>query len=559
MAFVASRLAASGRRARRLGAMLAAMLALWLAAGGAYANSREAALVLDANTGRVLYESNADEPRFPASLTKMMTLYMMFGEIEAGRMTYATRIKISEHAAGQAPSKLDLDPGEEITAINAIKALITKSANDVAAAVAEHIGGTEPQFARMMTARARQIGMMRTTFRNASGLPDPDQVTTARDMITLGLRLYDDHQKHWSLFSTRFFSYEGNTYRNHNTMLGTYEGADGIKTGYIRASGFNIVTSVQRGSKHVMVAVFGGATAASRNQTARNLLDRALLRASPQRTRRAAPMLVAQARPAARPPVARPAAETRPAAVAAAPTVPSPVPPRPVAAERPRPPRPAAVADAGSQPGAQDRAALAMLMEQAVSEPVIEIARVRRVALATPPEPVASAGQSAAPPASDSRAGAFALPRFGATTEPAEAPAAPGRPPSTLDMQARVLATDEPPLPPPVQPAVGVPRGGQVVAASTIPAAPAASSASGGFQLQVGAYGTAGEAERMISATRARSGDLLKRYESAAIPVQKDNRRLFRARFTGFDAASAQSVCNALRQQKIDCFVMRAE
>jgi len=556
MAFVASRLAASGRRARRLGAMLATLLALWLAAGGAAANSREAALVLDANTGRVLYESNADEARFPASLTKMMTLYMLFGEIEAGRMSYATRIKISEHAAGQAPSKLDLDPGEEITAINAIKALITKSANDIAAAVAEHIGGSESQFARMMTERARQIGMTRTTFRNASGLPDPDQVTTARDMITLGLRLYDDHQKHWSLFSTRFFAYEGNTYRNHNTMLGTYEGTDGIKTGYIRASGFNIVTSVQRGGKHVMVAVFGGATAASRNLTARNLLDRALLRASPQRTRRPASMLVAQARPATRPPVARPAAEPRAAAVAAAPAAPAPVPPRPVAAERPRPPRPAVVAEAGSQPGAQDRAALAMLVEQAVSEPVIEIARVRRIALATPAEPAAP---PTPPTSSDNRgAGAFAVPRFAATTDASDPPAAPGRPPSTLDMQARSLATDEPPSPVALPPA-GPPRGGQALVASVSAAAPPAANASRGFHLQVGAYGTAGEAERMLSATRARSGDLLKRYDAAAIPVQKDNRRLFRARFTGFDAAAAQSVCNALRQQKIDCFVMRAE
>jgi D-alanyl-D-alanine carboxypeptidase len=554
MAFVASRLAASGRRARRLGAMLATLLALWLAAGEAAANSREAALVLDANTGRVLYESNADEPRFPASLTKMMTLYMLFGEIEAGRMSYATRIKISEHAAGQAPSKLDLDPGEEITAINAIKALITKSANDIAAAVAEHIGGTESQFARMMTERARQIGMTRTTFRNASGLPDPDQVTTARDMITLGLRLYDDHQKHWSLFSTRFFAYEGNTYRNHNTMLGTYEGTDGIKTGYIRASGFNIVTSVQRGGKHVMVAVFGGASAASRNLTARNLLDRALLRASPQRTRRPAPMLVAQARPVTRPPVVRPAVEPRGPAVAAVPAAPAPVPPRPVAVERPRPPRPAAVVEAGSQPGAQDRAALAMLVEQAVSEPVIEIARVRRVALSTQTE---TAVPQSMPASSDNRgAGAFAVPRFSATTDAIDPPAAPGRPPSTLDMQARSLATDEPP--PAVSPSAP-PRGGQTLVASVSAAAPPVANASGGFHLQVGAYGTAGEAERMLSATRARSGDLLKRYDAAAIPVQKDNRRLFRARFTGFDAAAAQSVCNALRQQKIDCFVMRAE
>jgi len=529
----------------------------------AVAGPRDATMVLDANTGRVLHERDADEPRYPASLTKMMTLYVVFGEIEAGRMSYASKIKISEHAAAQAPSKLDLDPGEEITAINAIKALITKSANDIAVALAEHVSGSEVAFARLMTERAGQIGMNRTFFRNASGLPDTEQVTTARDMITLGLRLHDDFPKHWPLFATRSFPYEGNTFRNHNTLLGTYEGVEGIKTGYTRMSGFNIVTSVRRGGKHVVAAVFGGTTAAARNATARVLLDRAMLQASLVKTRRPAPLLVASAKPAARParvaavepPVAPAPAPGRVEAAAARPVVRAVAPP-PVARAAAAPAAPAAAAPA-PRIDETDRAGIAQLFAEAAHQPSIEVVNVRRVALAPRDGAEASAASTAAEVVETSaipgRAPRFASARLIAQPGGEDAGPAPGRPPSTFEAQVRLFSTDEP------APAAPSPVAFAPQPLAPTPGAGAPPAQAGEYQLQIGAFGTAGEAERMLGATRARTGDLLRPYREAAIPVQKDNRRLYRARFTGFEAAAAQGVCTELRRQKIDCFVMKAE
>jgi D-alanyl-D-alanine carboxypeptidase len=278
-----------------------------LAPAWAQATGRHAVFVIDANSGRVIRESSADEPRYPASLAKLMTLYLVFELIEQGRLSYATRIRFSANAVAAQPSKLDVEEGTEISLIDAIKALITKSCNDVAIAVAEHIAGSEARFAQMMTQKARQLGMKGTVFRNASGLPDPEQVTTARDMITLALRLHDDFPRQYPLFATRTFTYNGETFRNHNTMLFSYEGTEGLKTGYTRASGFNLVASVKRGNKHVMGAVFGGATAALRNSAMRTYLNVALMKASTQRTRRPAAGLVAQAKTPAVAPVAVPA------------------------------------------------------------------------------------------------------------------------------------------------------------------------------------------------------------------------------------------------------------
>ncbi len=282
------------------GAVLAALVSV-VSAQPVLANEKHAALIVDANNGAVLFAEAADDQRYPASLTKMMTLYMAFEAIERGRMTYATRLKVSHEAASAAPTKLDLDPGETIALIDAMKALITKSANDAAIVIAEHLGGTEANFARLMTAKARLIGMSRTTFRNASGLPDPGQVTTARDMIRLALRIQDDFPRHYPLFSIRAFSYDGSNYRNHNNLLFRFQGTDGIKTGYTRASGFNLVSSVRRGGRHVVGAVFGGRTASRRDDAMQLLLARALNKSSPYKTRQPAPVLVASAEPARRP------------------------------------------------------------------------------------------------------------------------------------------------------------------------------------------------------------------------------------------------------------------
>jgi D-alanyl-D-alanine carboxypeptidase len=256
---------------------------------------RRSVLVVDANTGRTLYQSRADELRHPASLTKLMTLYLLFELIEQGRLTLGTKIRFSANAVDAQPSRLEVEEGTEITVADAIKALIVKSANDVAIAVAEHIAGSEQAFAELMNSKAEELGMKHTEFRNASGLPDPEQVTTARDMITLALRLYDRFPRFYPLFASRTFTWGGETFRSHNTLLFRYQGLEGLKTGYIRASGFNLVAAARRGKKHVLVAFFGGKTAALRNAAVRAHLDAGFTKAAEVKTRQP-PVVTAKAK-----------------------------------------------------------------------------------------------------------------------------------------------------------------------------------------------------------------------------------------------------------------------
>ncbi|NJL07531.1 MAG: D-alanyl-D-alanine carboxypeptidase [Methylacidiphilales bacterium] len=221
-----------------------------------------AAIVVDANTGKVLHESEPDALRHPASVTKVMTLYMLFEQLEAGRLKLDSQLPVSPRAAAQDPTKLGLRPGSTIEVEDAIRALVTKSANDAAVVIAEAIGGDEASFAAMMTRKARALGMSRTTFRNASGLPNPDQVTTARDLSLLGRAIQERFPRYYRYFSTRQFAWRGNSIANHNKLLGRVEGVDGIKTGYTRASGFNLLTSAKRGGRHVVGVVLGGRTGA---------------------------------------------------------------------------------------------------------------------------------------------------------------------------------------------------------------------------------------------------------------------------------------------------------
>jgi D-alanyl-D-alanine carboxypeptidase len=238
-------------------------------------SEKYAAIVVDANTGRTLYSSAADQMRHPASLTKMMTAYMMFEALDSGRLSKSTQIPMSAYAASRPPTKMGIKPGGSIDVDSALRALVVRSANDVAAAVGEYLGGSEAQFAANMTARARQLGMTRTTFRNASGLPDAGQQTCARDMAILGMALRQRFPHHYAYFSTREFAYAGKTVRGHNKLLET-GGIDGIKTGYIRASGFNIVTSVNRDGKRLIVTVMGGESANGRNAHVQQLIQKYL-------------------------------------------------------------------------------------------------------------------------------------------------------------------------------------------------------------------------------------------------------------------------------------------
>jgi D-alanyl-D-alanine carboxypeptidase len=465
------------------------------AAGGA---GRHAVLVVDANTGRVLHERSADAPRFPASLVKLMTLFMIFELMEQGKLAPDSKVRFSANAAAAPPSRLDVEPGTEITVMDAVKALITKSANDVAVAVAEHIAGSEERFAELMNRKARELGMKSTVLRNASGLPDPEQVTTARDMITLAFALQDRFPRHYPLFATRTFSWGGETFRNHNTLLFRYRGLDGMKTGYTRASGFNLVASARRGTKHVVAAYFGGTTAALRNAAVRQHLDAGLGKASERKTRVPAPPVAASTRIQAKAttPAERPASvpDTRAAREVASAPAPTP-------AQRP--------------------------VQRLASAPGVEVVRVRPVHVA------GTVGRGG--PLEETEAQSDATQAPASIEALLKQPTPTPRAPAQEDAAPREGGAPEPTAQPTAQP-------------------------TGPFQVQVGAYQTQGEAERQLAWVRERAGTVLGRHAGHMSQVKRGDKVFFRARYGGFDAhAAAADVCGALKRLEIDCLVMRAE
>jgi D-alanyl-D-alanine carboxypeptidase len=243
-----------------------------------------AAIVVDDKSGFVLHEVSADEPRRPASLTKIMTLYLLFEQLEGGKLNLDTPLPISTQAALQPPTKLGLKANQTIKVEDAIKGLVTKSANDAAVVVAEAIGGSEAEFAKLMTLKARMLGMTSTTYVNASGLPAEEQITTARDQAVLGRAIQHRFPGYYQYFATPSFRYKGAEMHNHNALLGQVKGVDGIKTGYTEASGYNLVTSVRRDEKHIVAVVLGGTSNAARDARMRQLIEDHILLASTQRT-----------------------------------------------------------------------------------------------------------------------------------------------------------------------------------------------------------------------------------------------------------------------------------
>ncbi len=547
-------------------------LAVWLLALGiltltsavpARAGGDHALFIIDANTGATLTNQEGTDPRYPASLTKMMTIYMAFDAVQRGTTTMKSPVKFSVAATKAAPSKLDLDVGDTITLENAILALITKSANDVAIAVAEHLGGTEPTFAKMMTAKARELGMKNTTFKNASGLPDGDQTTTARDMTTLGLRLYDDFPKQFHLFATRSFAYNGSSYRNHNTLMLQMPGINGIKTGYTHASGFNLVSSLEQDGKHVIGAIFGGSTANNRNLSMRIALSKAMAKASATKTRK--PMLVAQASPV------KPARALAPAPVAVAAPV--------AAASKPTP--------------VQQAIALAPPVPVSAVAPVrIDIAKVRQatpqetatVAAPVPqPAPIATASASPAPQAF---AQASIVPKAADVvaakpSAPVVAPAAVAptvRPPSSLNAQLAQLSqaagllpaagstkSNEPsfrlngPVTPsqatlqPVANTVATPNPGQASGQG------GGTGGGQGYDIQIGAFATPAEADRRLTSAATLVPSHLKNRRPNRQQVAVGEKTLYRARFSGFDQTAAVAACVELNRQSINCITLKAE
>lgn len=236
--------------------------------------ARYASIVVNAETGKILHAENATTRNYPASLTKIMTLFMTFEALRSGKVKLDQRLPVSRIAAGRSPAKLGLRKGQTISVEDAISALVTKSANDVATVIAEALGGTERKFARQMTKRAHELGMKDTTFRNASGLPNREQLSTAKDMATLARAVLREFPREYKYFAKRSFTWNGRTYRNHNKLLDSYEGVDGIKTGYIRASGYNLVASAKRNGVRVIAVMFGGNSSRQRNRLVARMLDR---------------------------------------------------------------------------------------------------------------------------------------------------------------------------------------------------------------------------------------------------------------------------------------------
>jgi len=311
--------------------LLAAIAVLW--AGPAAAKYE--ALVIDAGTGQVLQAYNADALTYPASLTKMMTLYLTFEALQQGRLKSNQRLGVSDYAASQEPTKLDLMPGDTITVDEAVLALVVKSANDVAVVLGEALGGNESHFAELMTRKAAELGMRSTTFRNASGLPNPGQMTTARDMATLARALIRDFPQYYHFFSTREFTFQGTTIATHNHVLVNYRGADGLKTGYIHAAGYNLVTSAVRNGRRLIGVVLGGRSGGQRDRAMMRLLDSGFATRATIREARYTP-------PAAAIPTA-----SAPAPAAAIPVTSAPV---PAAAATPVAAAPAAAAPNPAQP-----------------------------------------------------------------------------------------------------------------------------------------------------------------------------------------------------------------
>ncbi|MET0482745.1 MAG: D-alanyl-D-alanine carboxypeptidase [Aestuariivirgaceae bacterium] len=510
------------------------------------------AMAIDAYSGKPLYERSPDEPRYPASLTKMMTLYLVFQDLQAGKINRNSRFTVSAYAASRAPSKLGLRPGQTIRVEDAILALVTKSANDVAATIGENLGGSEARFAERMTRTARSIGMTRTTFRNASGLPDEQQRTTARDMATLGLRLQRDFPKEFAYFSRPSFTFAGRVVRTHNRLLGRMRGVDGIKTGYTRASGFNLVTSAGRDGRRLVGVVMGGASGGARNRYMAAMLETAFPKAGKGK-------VIALA--AGKPPGFNAAAAVAVAAATGDTPAPKmrlagvPVPkPKPETEEPDMALVPAEVAaDSGEdeEAVAQDSAQVAdQPGGDAVSRPTETPPKPMELAAAAPAEPPAEAPPTESSPQGD----------FGTTglnpIDPSEDAVSVGKSDSLFVMRQTV------PVPAPGKTITTVkPARASLAAAPTIEpasltrgAAEDLSAHSATWNIQIGAFPSSSAAQERIDAAQAAAGDLLSGKVPFTMPVSRGNDTIFRARFSGFDESQAREACKRLSRKGVGCF-----
>ncbi|HEY6256245.1 MAG TPA: serine hydrolase [Xanthobacteraceae bacterium] len=543
-------------------------------------------IVVDGNSGAVLHASEADATRHPASLTKIMTLYLLFEQLDAGKLKLDSQLDVSEHAAVQSPTKLGLRDGQTIKVEDAIKGIVTRSANDAAVVVAEAVGGDEEAFAKLMTRKAQALGMTHTVYRNASGLPADEQVTTARDQALLGRAIQERFPRYYKYFSTRSFEFRGETIGNHNRLLGSVDGVDGIKTGYISASGYNIVTSVHRDNRYLVAVVFGGSSAGGRDQRVRELIHDHIAQASVQR---ATAVAEAEAKPET-----RPAGKSTSYSVAAAGSVPvtlttSKPDAKPDPKSRTETKSAPALASAGSvpftlsppastvavtltsksDPGASTTVQVprwpaansAPTTRPAVgSEDPIHPVAVRTVLVrpgsAQPPSitPLQSPAAPEAPATAAAPAATAAAPVKAAVLPfppPGTRPGAVGGLPSSVttgSVPANIPVAEAAPTPAPA-PAPATP----VVTHAAAPPAPPHV----GWMIQVGAFPAEDEAKQRLSSVQSRASRYLASADAFTETVTKGETIMYRARFAGLGKEQAEAACNYLKHNDVDCMTLR--
>jgi D-alanyl-D-alanine carboxypeptidase len=534
-----------------------------------------AAIVLDANSGHVLHADKADELRHPASLTKIMTLYLLFEKLDAGKMRLDSQLPVSEHASIQAPTKLGLKPGQSLEVEDAIRGMVTKSANDAAVAVAEALGGSERDFADLMTTKAHALGMSRTVYHNASGLPNDEQVTTARDQALLGRAIAERFPRYYQYFATPSFTYHGQTMRNHNQLLGHVEGMDGIKTGYTQASGFNLVASVRRDNRHIVSVVMGGTSAGSRDARMRSLVEEYIVAAAPQKTAVAAvaswkadaarkeETRAAKARAAAEPTAPGPrAADTRtspnpppragegeggsPAtysvastsydrsaplpAPSAAPTATSGTLTRGLSATEPVTTAPTPPAYLPPQAG-ESRVGAAVSATDPIKPIQVKTVKVKmapaQIAALAPPPPAQGAAH-----ASQERGSPAAIPQAAAAAEPKPEPA--------RDLIAEAIRATTP---------------YESAAKHAAPLVPSVHYS--GWIIQVGAFDVEREARDRLNAVQAKVGEKLKHASPFTEAVVTGDKTFYRARFAGIQKDQAEAICRQLKRNDIACMTIK--
>lgn len=497
---------------------------------------KDAALIIDGKTGRVLYARNPDAERHPASLTKMMTLYLLFERLHSGAITLSTDIPISEHASEQAPTKLHLWPGSTIPVDTAIRAVVVKSANDVAVAIAEAVGGTESHFAELMTEKARALGMEHTFYHNASGLPDDLQITTARDLSILARHLAYDYPQYFHYFATPSFTFRGQLYVGHDNLLGNYEGTDGMKTGYTSASGFNLVSSVVRDNMHIIGVVMGGRSAHKRDMEMVRLLDDTFAQVNQN------PMLVARANV----PWQSMADNSRTPAVVASLALPSVGVPSDSGTLRinPNGEIDEDAAESRADPDDDHSAPVSNLPDEAPPPPAPTVA-MAPASPASTPSPVRSAVRMADVMTPTPRPEpTLKKPLVVASYEPSM-------------MRNVIVPTPREAGPPQdVQPTTTTHAAAKKSGGAIAPANVAASMAAANqWTIQIGAFADVASAKAQLAAYAEHSMDVLGQAQRIVVPFPSvDGHTLYRARFGPFAEKQARDVCQRLTERGQTCF-----